>query len=505
VEIMASNNEFITAKKETIEHYRRPEIKETILRFSAYGENTRWAVADNHWWYVKPQRSFPNPLNSKGYDLLLGTFRTLYSTLGFYTPFTFQEDFSLIDPEVSRFFSISNTVGHTFGIDIDTINIDGAHGLNIQEPVVKEAVEAMAQYYVDRLKELAPNSLYVLFSGGGIYVLVHHLVFQPFFNRLLAEPENIMAYQGGYSLLCDAMNKIIADIAADFYAIYPQYRNYVKPDALNHSKRVFKTIYSVHAKHPFAVIPLEADNIKINFDEATLPLSDEVIERGKNWYNTYDPRCELQELIDEISNKLYDRNPGRYSGKQYVREEVLTSPSEIPFEKYPPCIRNMVTLPYVNGAGATRGCAFLAVFLGQMGVPRDRAEMLFFKLRDKWHATGINQHVFDTWYQSKLHCPTCATLLTQTAGYPSIDIVSLSVCQPDDRCFEIQYTNPVYYASQKLYSEYKKRLLLAADASCIGLTVTEKVPRDVKLKTGPIEEAVSEVDIGLSVIEKPKK
>jgi hypothetical protein len=80
--------------------------------------------------------------------------------------------------------------------------------------------------------------------------------------------------------LTDALNSLIKALSDDFFREFPQYKPYVKADELNQAKRTFKTIYSIHKKHPYAVIPLDVDNPIIDF-ELACPLKMKSWKQGR--------------------------------------------------------------------------------------------------------------------------------------------------------------------------------------------------------------------------------
>lgn len=82
----------------------------------------------------------------------------------------------------------------------------------IHDPVVKAAVEAMAQFYCNKLREFLPNSIYCLYSGGGIYVMVHHGVFEPYFDRFRVSEE----WDNLLKVLLDSFDALIGDLRDEF-------------------------------------------------------------------------------------------------------------------------------------------------------------------------------------------------------------------------------------------------------------------------------------------------
>ena len=219
--------------------------------------------------------------NDTDYTKMALNFRTFYWTLNVFDPEIFCIDYNTIKTEDSPAISRKYTVGYTFAVDIDK-----EHGTDIHDLEVKKAVEDMAQYFSDRLRDYVPNSVYCLYSGGGIYVMVHHRVFDLFCDRFKNDPEN--PWDKMAKVLGDAFDFLIGHIQNEFFKLHPEHIRKVKADQLNNSQRVFKTLFSIHMKLDYAVIPLNPKNIEINFENDSIPLKPEVIKLGENWYTDYD-------------------------------------------------------------------------------------------------------------------------------------------------------------------------------------------------------------------------
>jgi hypothetical protein len=274
-----------TSTQETRDHYRRSEVKATILRVSNDSDVSRWAVGDSTGWYGQNMKKrHAHRMDPMEYIGLIKNFRTLYSTLSFYDPALFKLDFNSVDKEQAKLKSRKMVRAYTFGIDIDSKDAVNEHGANIRDLEIKEAVEMMAKFFISKLKPIAPNSIYASFSGGGIYIFAHHGLFESYIERFSKQDD----FGGFTRKLADALNNQIDDISSEFYREFPQYEPLVKADSLNNAKRVFKTIFSIHKKHDFAVIPLDVDNIQIDFERATLPLSQDVLDSGLTWYDKFD-------------------------------------------------------------------------------------------------------------------------------------------------------------------------------------------------------------------------
>jgi hypothetical protein len=224
----------------------------------------------------------------------------------------------------------------------------------------------------------------------------------------------------------------------------------VKPDQLNGAQRVFKTIFSIHKSLDYAVIPLDPENIKIDFESATLPLKPEVIEFGKTWYSQFDNGAEfLNVVMMPYFEKASERRKYSHtvnSGSRHsntVNSDIEKSNTPVyDIDKWPSCMRNLYNLPSC-GEGATRALAILASFLYQMGIPEDDAVILFDDVADRWGARKSN--LFESYF-GHMNVPTCQRLISNdNRGFPKgVSIKSLNVCKPDIKCMNVP--SPRYYA-----------------------------------------------------------
>lgn len=428
-------------------HYLTPEIRNTIMRISTEGNGSRaghWEdpkklisgeeVELQDWYKHQNEKKFKICLSNRAdYYNSISKHRSLYWTLNVFDPEIFNIDYNQLT-EKSELISRKYTIGYTFGVDIDK-----EKGCDIHNPEVKKAVEDMGQFFTNKLREYAPNSVYVAYSGGGIYVLVHHGVFTPYFERFRNKEDwDLMLLT-----LLDAFDFLIAYIRDDFFKLHPEHIGKVKPDQLNNSQRVFKTIYSIHKSMDYAVIPLDRDNIKIDFERATVPLKPDVIENGSTWYTDYDNGGYfINELLKPLLQIAYDKKKAIYDfGGEYRR-------SSIPLDdinKWPPCMRNLYNLP-TCGEGATRALAMFVSFLGQAGINEETAKRMFFELVNRWGARSSN--ILESYY-GKMNVPTCKRLISDdNTGFPKgVSIKRLGVCKPDMRC--LNSPSPYYYVDKK--------------------------------------------------------
>lgn len=420
------------------EHYRAPGIRDTIMRVSTGDGSYRAGNWNFENWYKYP--------NGKKLKLCLGSrvdyinmtakCRTLYWTLNHFDPAIFQVDYKDVKSDKSPAISRRYTVGYTFGIDIDR-----EKGCDIHDPEVKKAVEDIAQYFSDRLRKHLPNSVYCLYSGGGIYVMVHHKALAPYYERYTNNPNQDLNWDKMLRVLCDALDYLIEHMRNKFFELHPEHLGKVKPDQLNNSQRVFKTIFSIHKSLDYAVVPLDPTNIKINFNEATVPLNPNVIKAGKTWYTKYDDGREfLNSMLKPFLDGAYENiaRTHQYTG------EFKASLVPIPTEKWAPCMQALYNLPSC-GEGATRALAAFASFLGQIGIEEEQAHIIFDHLADRW---GVRtENIFNNYF-GKMKVPTCRRLISDdNRGFPKgVSIKKLNVCKPDMRC--LNSPSPYYYTDR---------------------------------------------------------
>lgn len=449
-------NQYRTSSKATREHYARPEIKETILRISSISEGSqrayRWLNGDSWNWYEEVGGSSKAwQGNDRVYSRITGRHRTLYHTITFFKEDLFAKD---IRPYKRTSQMLEISVEHCIGMsalfDIDAKATEGGHGSNIHVPEVKRAVELLTKHVIDYLRQFAPNSVYAAFSGGGTYVLLHHNVFNSYFTEALETEEAI----GKIKVLPKALNKLIEKLNAEFREKYPDLADFAAIDPINQPKRIVKTLLSVHKKYDYAVVPLDLDDPSIDFEEATLPISPEVLERCRNWYLSGEDSPELIQELSPYFNDLEfeERRRAKYA-KEYGDKPIVASEA-CTVASFPPCIRGIITRK-TGGVGATRALATLAAFLGVVGWSKEDAKVLFDFVANRWGAETSN--LFDSWFDEK-KCPGCKHLNTDNGGFPYLDLLNFGVCKPDQRCQTVRRTSPAYYASEELYSKsFKSR------------------------------------------------
>jgi hypothetical protein len=349
--------------------------------------------------------------------MLIDTYRTLYQTLNVFDPglrgvFRPKEK---ITPE-NPLGTPADTQAYTLGCDIDK-----GHGCNIEDFETKQAVDAAAQFLVADLKRNGiHDSVWVLFSGGGIYVHIHHGICQP--GTIEGRDEFL-------EMVTDCFNGYIAHISEEFFSIHPECKGKVKYDALNNSKRIFKCILSIHKSKPYAVTPLDRDAIRIDFERARVPLKPDMIEEARNWYSTYDPaeRVPLLKLLDQFQIPKEERK--KRSDKD--SKEPFAFAVKIDCKDFPPCIKHIIDTTNTGG-GKTRFSAVLSTFLFQAGWSEDEAWEVVKTVSER---NGLDNahHIFDSCF-GRISCPSCKTIQNDEAGYPHLGLKGLGACKPDEKC-----------------------------------------------------------------------
>ena len=412
-----------SATEMTIEHYQRPEVREIITRFAMPGNGIWRALnGDFHRWYRyrdSPAVREARLLNAvEDYEELAKLYRTLYATLNVFDKNSWmaarqREEITSDHPLGTP----ADTVAYTLGTDIDK-----GHGRDIEDPDVKQAVEAAAQFLVDFLKVRGIHeSVWVLFSGGGIYIEVHHELCMP----KSSAPEDRRAF---FEELTDRYNTFIKHVETEFFKSHPGYIGKVKYDALNNSKRVFKCILSIHKKKPYAVTPLNRDAIKIDFERARVPLQEDMIAEAREWYSTYNPaeREPLLKLLDEFREPEEEKKRSKHHFN-----ETWRSSFKVDAKYFPPCIKHVIDA--VNsGEGKTRFTAVLSAFLFQMGWEEQDAWSLVKAISER-NGLGNADHIFDSCF-GRVNCPSCQKIQNDGAGYPHLGLKGLGCCQPEEEC-----------------------------------------------------------------------
>jgi hypothetical protein len=405
-----------TATDLTQEHYSRPEIKDVICSHALMVDG-RWRALNGDFstWYKYLDNNQVRLLNAKDdYDWITSHFRVLYQTLNVFDHSLQSEIRNKLDVSSEiPLGSPKETAAYTLGVDIDK-----GPGFKLDECI--SSLENATQFLIDELKINGINkSVWSLFSGGGIYVEIHHEICKPSQTCL---PEDREVF---YQILTDSFNNFIQSISDKFFIKYPDEAGRVKFDALNNSKRVFKCILSIHKKNPYAVIPLNRDNIRIDLEKAKIPLKDDIIIEARNWYSGYDAN-EKEALFKLLENFRKEE----YSTKKTF-SEIYRSPNKI--TEFPPCIRHIIDVENRSN-GKTRFSGVLSTYLYEAGWTGDESWDLVQKV-SKRNALSNARHIFDSCY-GQISCPSCQTIQNDGTGYPHLGLRNLGVCKPDKACWK---------------------------------------------------------------------
>ncbi len=427
-------------------HYER--ARATIQRCSKEGDLWRAGNGDFTDWYCQTngRQKLWNLTATEDFQALTSKHRTLYWTLSLFDsglrgksrqrPTKDEQGPVLGDYEDIR--------GYSLGIDID---MKSGHCVTQAEP--RKALELSAQYVVDYLHQYCPRSTWPYFSGNGCYVILHHNLLQ-----LGGPPESYVDsleswYGFGFFVLLYSFNDLIKHIEAQLYSDHPEVKRFVKLDALNNRKRVFKTVFSIHRKLPFCCVPLWRDEVKIDLEGARIPLREDIFD-ADDWYMSWDAseRRKLGEHIRELGFTIQHEVEWQRKQGGGMRESDIRILDRVRIENFPPCIANIAKGRNKNGdaivAGRTRCKGLLSSYLGQAGWAEREASEL-------WHSVaqvlgGPNTNIFQSTFR-KLNVPYCEKIQRKGSGYPRLEVGEVQICDPDDICGTI--VSPVQYPIRK--------------------------------------------------------
>lgn len=421
-------------------HYER--CGDVILPYCREGDTFRALVGDhNHWWDTNSEKGTAKLFypNSEKYRFLTRKYRTLYWTTQFFTAETANIEKPFKNGKiVEQIGGRKDTFYHSFILDLDTVKKDkNDNPQDVHTPGVIGWLEKAMKFFVDTLTDAGVRSFGVAFSGGGMYCVLH-----PRLGELGGIEKDDYEYR--LEVWQKAFDSFIKDTENRFREKYPDAKDWVKFDKLNFDKkRQIKALLVVHKSFPYAVIPLDKNNPKIDLKDATLPISDAIIESGKNWLTYQNDSTAFGKLLSTFlseTKKTTERTHG-------VRVVAIES-EEIPQEHWATCIKNLLTIKTLKtGAGASRALGALASYMRYMGVPEEKAHTIFRDTATKWGATTSN--LFERWYncegvpEPQCFVPSCAKIREKGGGYPHITLGDLGICTPDDRCKQIN--SPIYY------------------------------------------------------------
>jgi hypothetical protein len=406
-----------TATDATVGHYRTPEIKATIMKFCKPETGGFRPLNGDDFWYLPADNGNVRLRIPDDYESTILQGRTVHALLDIF-------DDSVMDMAVPwdatknaptvPIGTFKECRAYTLGADIDSI------GNIVENPKVKQAVEEMATFLVRKLQAMGVEKfINCLYSGGGIYVLLHHSLCG---NGHI--DQEVM-----FRRVTSAYNRWLGDMEYEFFRHHPEFKGLVKVDQLNTQKRKFKCIFSIHKKLPFAVVPLDPNNITIDFEKARFPLKPEVIAEGQQWYKqpevtNVDKFGEAMAPYLQEAQKELDERKDRTGCYRIGRRHKA-----LPLDEFPPCMKNILQKAE-PGRGPHRALAVLASFLYESGWSENSAFKLWQPLAAK---CNVESRIFDVWF-GRVLCPKCATIRKDSAGYPKTGLAGLGYCEWNELC-----------------------------------------------------------------------
>ena len=421
-------------------HYQR--CKDVVLSYCKEGDAFRALIGDHKIWWKTDHKANTAKLfypNDQDYNTLTSKYRTLYWTTQFFAPETANivKPYDFVKHRISeQIGGREDTIYHSFFLDLDK-----AKKKDINDPEVIEWLEKALKFFADKLTDAGVKSFGLAFSGGGVYCVLH-----PRLGLIDRIDEEDYTYR--VEIWQRAFDLFIGDTAAEFFKQNPAAIEWVKFDKLNNdSKRQVKSILSIHKKYPYAVIPLDKHNPKIDLKSASLPISDEIIEKAKDWLVYQNDINHFGDLLSPWTAKAQAKTK-----KTHGTRTVILESEEVSEEDWAPCIRNIVARKNLkSGEGASRALGVLASYMRHVGVPEEKAFRIFQQKADEWSAETSN--LFERWYGCEhLHkpecfVPSCEKIRTKGEGYPHPELGELHVCVPDEHCEKLQ--SPIFYHKKK--------------------------------------------------------
>jgi hypothetical protein len=436
---MPEGDEMTSASDLTAEHYQRPDVRESIIDLCKFGGGLRGLNGGDGWYVHQDGRM---RLRGPGdFDDTISKERSLYMTADVFDPAVFERWEPKIEgpggeikPE-NPIGTRGDLIAYSLFADIDAVKDPDDEGDEDGKPRSKlyqkgriEALEAAASFMVRYLRDRGIfESVGILFSGQGVYVWLHPALCDVSENRALPDFDR-EKQDRDFKIWLMAFNDLLADIEAAFFEEFPEHVGRVKFDKLNNQKRKIKCLLSIHRNLPFAVVPLDKDDIRINLEAARVPLSSETVGRARSWLSTWksseDERHALAVLLADYRKKATEDVTARAKSTGDIRR--ATEP--IPVERWCPFYRAL--LEFQRGAGSHRVCGALATWLFQAGWTEEEGFELWYPVAVR---CGVETRIFFTSY-GVINSPNCETIKKLGAGYPVLRFGELSLCEPDEGC-----------------------------------------------------------------------
>jgi len=407
-----------TATDFTIEHYQKPEVKSVILKFCNPETGGFRPLNGDLGWYISTGNGSVRLRTPEDYESTILKFRTLYALLdvldssvkGISAPWN--EEKQRPETPIGTF---SDCLSYTLGADIDSI------GDIVNNPAVKQAVEEMAKFLVQKFRDAGIEKFVnCLYSSAGIYVLLHHS---------LCRADDRKDRVAGFKRITKAFKMWLADVEYEFFQLHPEFKGLVKVDKLTNQKRKFKSIFSIHKSLPFVVVPVDPNDIIIDFERARLPLKPDVLAEGARWYQQPEI-TNIDGFLDILAPYL--KAAQRELDERRIRDgsyEIHKRHTALKIDDFPPCMQRILTM-VASGRGPHRALAVFAAYLFQVGWTQEDA----FKL---WHPLavecGVEDRIFDAWF-GQMNCPNCKTIRSKSSGYPEAGLGDFGYCERDELC-----------------------------------------------------------------------
>ena len=426
-----------TATEITEGHYQRPEVKEIILKLCSYAGGLRGLNGDEGWYSRGPGGSVK--LRGPGdYDDTTARARCLYMTADVFDPMVFDLSAPWIEGrggEGRPSFPLGtrgDLISYSLFADIDATKDPGETGSKLYHPGRIEALEAAASFMVRYLGERGiSESVGVLFSGQGVYVWIHPGLSDVSENRILPDFD-CQKQDDDFKVWMEAFNALLHDIEAAFFEAFPGHVGRVKFDKLNNQKRKIKCLLSIHKTMPFAVVPLNKDDIKIDLEGSRVTLDEglreeTIVGAGRwldNWKAAEGERSALAALLKPYATKARKD----ISRKANASGEISRAPEPVPVVDWCPFYQALATFP--GGEGSHRVCGALAAWLYQAGWEEGEAFDLWYDVAVR---CDVETRIFYTSY-GVINSPSCRTIQKTSAGYPSLGFGGLNLCDPNVKC-----------------------------------------------------------------------
>lgn len=412
-------------RKDLKEHYTREEVKKEILKRATFQDYWRMGKA-GHKGVYHLEEDRPYQLD-KDYDEIVERIidngdRSLYWTLNFNTQKSREKKKKDNDTGSKMPIDYGDSRAFSFAADIDIKDEE----TNVNDAETREALEKAAQFIADRFKDITEENVYAYFSGNGVYVLMHEGVFNKHLdiNKQLSDIEDEEVLEEALTKLserdleefCQKFNIWLRDIEDEMHEEIPE-TEVIGVDAINMKNRVFKSLFSIHSSLDYACIPLDTDDIKIDLDKASLPLTDEVIEEARDWYprqpsNVGKARVEFVDLMrniymdSESQNYLDSEEAKELSGM--IEEEMKGTDHDQ--AKFPDIIRRIMKKGQKFGKSGARSSAILSGFLS--GIKHPKGKEIWKKTCKKRGMPTSN--IWESWTMP----PNYQTLKEKETGFP---------------------------------------------------------------------------------------